>query len=87
MLLIHDIRADKEGIIARLAKRGKDFTDLVNRALTLDDKRKSTQVELDTILAESNKISKEIGQLFAHKKIEEANAMKAKTGELKEKSN
>ena len=60
MLLIHDIRADKEGIIARLAKRGKDFTDLVNRALTLDDKRKSTQVELDTILAESNKISKEI---------------------------
>ena len=60
MLLIHDIRADKEGIIARLAKRGKDFTDLVNQALTLDDKRKSTQVELDTILAESNKIAKEI---------------------------
>ena len=87
MLLIQDIRADKEGIIARLAKRGKDFTDLVNQALTIDDKRKSTQVELDTILAESNKISKEIGQLFAHKKIEEANAMKAKTGELKEKSN
>jgi len=87
MLLIHDIRADKEGIVARLAKRGKDFTDFVNRALTLDDKRKSTQVELDTILAESNKISKEIGQLFAQKKIEEANAMKAKTGELKEKSN
>ncbi|MDA8886073.1 serine--tRNA ligase [Bacteroidia bacterium] len=87
MLLINDIRADKEGIIARLAKRGKDFTDLVNDALTLDDKRKATQVELDNVLAESNSISKAIGQLFAQKKIEEANAMKAKTGELKENSN
>ena len=86
MLLIHDIRADKEGIIARLAKRGKDFTDLVNRALTLDDKRKSTQVELDTILAESNKIAKEIGQLYAAKKMDEANDMKAKTVFLKEQS-
>ena len=87
MLLINDIRADKEGIITRLAKRGVDFTDLVNSALSLDDKRKSTQVELDNTLAEANKISKAIGQLFAQKKIEEANAMKAKTGELKEKSN
>ena len=86
MLLIQDIRADKEGIIARLAKRGVDFTDLVNQALSLDDKRKTTQNELDGILAESNKISKEIGQLFSQKKIEEANAMKAKTVELKEKS-
>ena len=86
MLLIQDIRADKESIIARLAKRGVDFTDLVNQALSLDDKRKTTQNELDGILAESNKISKEIGQLFSQKKIEEANAMKAKTVELKEKS-
>jgi len=87
MLLIQDIRADKEGIIARLAKRGVDFTDLLNQALSLDEDRRSTQNELDGILAESNKISKEIGQLFAQKKIEEANAMKAKTGELKEASN
>ena len=68
MLLINDIRADKEGIITRLAKRGVDFTTLVNSALSLDDKRKSTQVELDNTLAEANKISKEIGQLFAQKK-------------------
>ena len=86
MLLINDIRADKEGIIARLAKRGKDFTDLVNQAISLDDKRKNTQSEMDDVLSESNKISKEIGQLFAQKRIEEANAMKAKTGELKKKS-
>ena len=86
MLLINDIRADKGGIIARLAKRGKDFTDLVNQAISLDDKRKNTQSEMDDVLSESNKISKEIGKLFAEKKIEEANAMKARTGQLKEKS-
>ncbi|MDG2454823.1 MAG: serine--tRNA ligase [Bacteroidia bacterium] len=86
MLLINDIRADKEGIIARLAKRGKDFTDLVNQAISLDDKRKNTQSEMDDVLAESNTISKEIGKLFSQKKIEEATAMKAKTGALKEKS-
>ena len=76
MLLIQDIRTDKEGIVARLAKRGVDFTDLVDQALSLDEKRKTTQNELDGILAESNKISKEIGQLFAQKKIEEAKAKK-----------
>ena len=87
MLLIQDIRANKEAIITRLAKRGKDFTALVNQAISLDDSRRSTQVELDNILAEANKISKQIGQLFAQKKIEEANEMKAKTGTLKEQSN
>lgn len=87
MLLIQDIRADKEGIIARLSKRGVDFTDLINQAISLDDKRKSTQSQMDEVLAESNKISKEIGKLFSQKKIDEANAMKAKTGEFKEKSN
>lgn len=87
MLLIQDIQANREAILARLAKRGVDFTDLVNQAITLDDNRRSTQVELDNTLAASNKISKEIGQLFAQKKIEEANAKKAETGELKAKSN
>lgn len=86
MLLLQDIRADKEGIIKQLAKRGVDFTDLVNEALSLDDKRKYTQSELDGILAESNKLAREIGQLFAQKKTEEANTMKARTVELKVKS-
>ena len=87
MLLIQDLQANKEDILARLAKRGVDFTELVNQAIELDNKRRYTQVELDSVLASSNKISKEIGQLFAQKKIQEANAKKAETGELKAKSN
>ena len=87
MLLIQNIRQEKEAIIQRLAKRGVDFSDLINQALELDDSRKEIQGKLDDILSQSNKISKSIGQLFAQKKIEEANEMKAKTADLKEQSN
>lgn len=86
MLLIQNIRQEKEAIIKRLAKRGVDFSDLINQALELDDSRKEIQGKLDDILSQSNKISKSIGQLFAQKKIEEANEMKAKTADLKEQS-
>ena len=86
MLLIQNIRQDKEAIIQRLAKRGVDFSDLVNQALELDDSRKEIQGKLDDILSQSNKISKSIGQLFAQKKIEEANQLKAQNAELKAQS-
>ncbi len=86
MLQIQEIRANKGAIIERLAKRGVDFTDLVEQALELDNRRKSTQSELDQVLAESNSISKQIGQLFAQGKREEAEEKKALTGELKTKS-
>ena len=86
MLLIQNIRKEKEAIIHWLAKRGVDFSELINQALELDDSRKEIQGKLDDVLSQSNKISKSIGQLFAQKKIEEANEMKAKTAELKEQS-
>ena len=54
--------------------------------ISLDDKRKSTQVELDSILAQSNQIAKEIGMLFKNGEIEKANATKAQTTTLKEQS-
>ncbi|NNJ55439.1 MAG: serine--tRNA ligase [Bacteroidia bacterium] len=84
MLQVQDIRADKENYLARLSKRGVDFTSLVNQAIELDDKRKSVQSELDKILAESNSISKQIGQLYAQCKKDEAEVLKSKTGALKE---
>ena len=86
MLLIQNIRQDKEAIIQRLAKRGVDFSDLVNQAIELNDSRIEIQGKLDDILSQSNKISKSIGQLFAQKKIEEANQLKAQTAELKTQS-
>ncbi len=86
MLQTAYLRENREEVIDRLAVRGIDATEMVDRALQWDDKRKSTQAELDATLAESNKIAKEIGGLFKQGKAEEANAAKAKAGELKEKA-
>jgi seryl-tRNA synthetase len=86
MLLIQNLHTDKEAIKLRLAKRGTDFSALIDHAIALDNQRKEIQTQLDDILAQSNQLAKSIGQLFAQKKIEEATLLKSETGNLKEQS-
>jgi len=86
MLQTTYIQENRDTVIERLTVRGIDATDTVNQIISLDDKRKATQAKLDSTLAEANKLAKEIGGLFKEGKAEEANAAKAKTGELKEQS-
>ena len=86
MLQLNYIREQKEEAIQKLAKKGFDATTILAEVISLDDKRKSTQVELDSILAQSNQIAKEIGMLFKNGEIEKANATKAQTATLKEQS-
>ncbi|WP_209402500.1 serine--tRNA ligase [Pseudozobellia sp. WGM2] len=86
MLQLQTIREKKDEIINALTKRNIDASPLVNGVLELDEKRRATQTQLDNILAESNKLSKEIGMLFKSGKPQEANELKEKTGTLKEES-
>jgi seryl-tRNA synthetase len=86
MLQVPFIRENKDDVIARLAIKNLDAKPLVEEVLILDEKRRAIQTELDNILAESNSISKEIGVLYKSGKANEANALKNKTGELKEQS-
>ncbi|NJB36409.1 serine--tRNA ligase [Croceivirga sp. JEA036] len=86
MLQLHAIRANKEEFAAALAKRNLDALPILDKILELDEERRATQTQLDSTLAESNKLSKEIGMLFKSGKAEEANVLKAKTAELKEAS-
>lgn len=87
MLQVQFIRENKQTVLDGLAKRNfADAEAIIEEVLTTDETRRATQVSLDNILAESNKISKEIGGLFKSGKVEEANQLKAKTGELKEES-
>ena len=86
MLQVPFIKANKELVISRLAIRNLDAKPLVEAVLSLDEKRRDLQTELDKILAESNRISKEIGILFKSGKGAEANELKAQTGTLKETS-
>lgn len=86
MLELNAIRAQPERLIEGLKKRNFKDEDLsiVNQIIALDDQRKSTQTELDQALAERNRLSKEIGELFKQNKREEAESMRAQVGDLKE---
>ncbi len=86
MLQIAAIREHKEAFITALKKRNLDAAPLIEKAITTDEQRRSLQTQLDETLAESNKLSKEIGSLFQSGKKEEANQLKGKTGELKQRS-
>ena len=86
MLQLPFIRENKDAIINRLAVRNIDAKPLIDQVISLDENRRTLQAQLDNVLAESNSISKEIGMLYKSGKAEEANALKAKTSDLKESS-
>ncbi len=86
MLQLAVIREHKERVIKALAKRNLDAKNLVEAVLDLDEKRRATQVELDTVLAESNALSKEIGEMMKSGEKAKAEIVKQKTAQLKEKS-
>ena len=86
MLQLQSIREQKEQLILALGKRNIDARPLLEDVLRLDEKRRATQTQLDTVLAESNRLSKEIGTLYKTGKVQEANLLKEKTVALKEES-
>ncbi|HET8887127.1 MAG TPA: serine--tRNA ligase [Salinimicrobium sp.] len=86
MLQIANIRAHKDAYIQALKKRNFNAEAIFDEILNLDETRRSTQTELDETLAESNKLSKEIGKLFQSGEQSKANILKEKTAQLKEKS-
>ncbi len=86
MLVVSYIQENKEKVIEGLKKRNFKELHLIDEVLNLDELRRKTQFELDTLLAESNKLSKEIGNLFKSGRTEEANDLKEQTTELKTSS-
>ena len=85
MLELTRIREERDQIVESLKKRNADFSGDVDGVIKVDESRRKTQAELDTLQAEMNKLSKQIGELFKQGKQEEANQAKAQTGALKEK--
>lgn len=86
MLQVTDIRENKEKYVNALAKRGIDATSTLEEVLSADEERRSSQAQLDEVLAQSNSYSKEIGKLFQSGEVQKANELKEKTVELKESS-
>ena len=86
MLQIGFIRENQEKVIKALTKRIIDATITVHEVVSLDEKRRSNQVELDNILSETNKLSKDIGDLMKAGEKSKAEILKLKVHLLKEKS-
>jgi seryl-tRNA synthetase len=84
MLLVPNLRENRDTILAGLAKRNKDFSQQIDEIIRLDEVRRKTQNDLDNNLAEANKLSKEIGDLFKSGKKDEAEAAKPRVTALKE---
>jgi seryl-tRNA synthetase len=86
MLELPFLRANRDEAEQRLGKRNIDAKDLLDRALDLDEQRRTTQTELDGQLAELNGLSRTIGELMKAGKKDEADAAKARTTALKSTS-
>ena len=86
MLQVQEIRAHKEAYIKALSKRGIDAQASLEEVIAADELRRSTQAKLDEMLSQMNKASKEIGNLFKSGQVDQANALKATTTELKEQT-
>lgn len=86
MLQIAFIRDNQEQVVRALAKKHLDAKDLVTEVVALDEQRRAAQVELDNVLAESNRLSKDIGDLMRSGEKAKAAILKERTIALKEQS-
>ncbi|MCX6183859.1 MAG: serine--tRNA ligase [Flavobacterium sp.] len=86
MLQIAYIREHKAHVIAALAKRNIEASQVVNEVVQLDENRRAAQAELDAVLTEANKLSAAIGEMMKSGEREKAAILKEKTVLLKEQS-
>jgi seryl-tRNA synthetase len=87
MLQLHYIREKKDEAIERLAIKNFDAKPILEKVLDLDNERKRTQNELDSLLNEANIIAKQVGDLYKQGKRAEADELKNKSAAVKESSN
>jgi len=87
MLTLELIRNNRDKVINGLKKRNMaNIEAIIDQIIATDDKRKSTQTELDQLLSAQKKKAGEIGQLFKSGNASEANAKKEEVAQLKVKS-
>ncbi|TRX61277.1 serine--tRNA ligase [Fulvivirga sp. M361] len=87
MLQVAYIRENKDFVIKALGKRKfADAEQVINQVLAIDESRRSAQQELDSLLAEANHLSKQIGGLMKQGDVAAAESIKAQTAEIKLKS-
>ena len=82
MLDIKLIRERPDFVRARLATRGAGDEARIDELLEVDERRRKSLAEVETLKAQRNRVSKEIGALMGQKKTAEAEARKAESKNL-----
>lgn len=85
MLQVQTIREKRDQVLNGLRKRGwnDDQLKLLDDVVSADDDRKRLKTESDNLLAERNRLSKEIGNLFKSGQTDAANKAKHSVENLK----
>jgi len=86
MLTLQFIRENKEEVLERLSIKNFSNIGLIDEVLQIDEQRRRLQKEHDELLAETNALAKEIGNLFKSGKSAEADQLKIRNSELKEQA-
>jgi seryl-tRNA synthetase len=84
MLQIQFIREHTAEVIERLKKRNIDAEALINKALEIDDMRKKAQYDCDALLAESNQLSRTVGEMMKAGNKAEAEAIRSRSAAMKD---
>src|SRR5690606_3819095 len=84
MLQVNYIRENRDHVIDRLTHRNFRHVELVDDIIALDEKRRQIQTESDAISATANAKARQIGELMRQGKREEAEVIKAASGEYKD---
>jgi len=82
MLDIRWLREQTALIQQRLAARGAGDEGKIAEILALDERRRALLTEVETLKAQRNRVSKEIGALMGQKKLAEADAKKTETRQI-----
>lgn len=84
MLTLNLIKNDTDKVVRGLEKKHfKNAKEAIDKVLEIDKKRREAQQVMDLKKAESNQLSKTIGQLMKEGKRDEANEIKNKVSDLK----
>jgi seryl-tRNA synthetase len=83
MLELSYIRENTAEVAERLAIKNIDAKAILQQIIDIDSRRREAQKQLDDNLAESNNISREVGNLFKAGKASDASELKNRVAELK----
>ena len=83
MLTLQVIKENPEFVIERLAVKGFDGKEVINKIIEVDAERRRLQTHCDTEASRLKKLSASIGQLMKEGKKEEAESVKKEVAQIK----